>query len=744
MPNLWPFGTKEESSFEVSASVPVGFGSGYIQQPDYNYEAYAKQGYAKDELVYACIRELTTASTEPNYKVLLPTSGEPIEAPDTNPIYRLIHYPNPNQDLFDLLEQMIVHLNVAGNAYLFKTRDQRGRMIEMHLLRPDRVSIKSDAKHGVMLYEYDLNGTTYDISADDISHLKYTNPTNDLYGLSPLTVLAKTINLDLSQLAFAHAYFANAGVPSGMLKVKRKIQNDEQANTIRQRWRSTFGGPNNFHRIAVLDEDATYEAVGAGNLNEMAFPELRDTVESRICMAFGVPPILIGSVLGLNRSTYSNYKEARASFQTETMIPLTNKIVRFLNHCFSYEYKGAGYVEADFTQIAALTEDQTSITDRIIRQWDAGLISLNEARAAMSLDPLQGGEIRRLPLNVLELSSDQVEITAPPSIAPTEQLQLKADLPRLLDPDSPYTPDDDATLPPQQELLANLLDLRLDEADYLEPKLDRFFKRLQNKVDGTLGRLIEEGHIEESATVGTVKQPISLEAIGYIQAAMDAAIPPVSVAELRGILSPSYERMIKKTFKELGEGTRLGRLKFDAKSGAVRKIMGLPTQSASEVIGYTQRQLREAVIHAAERNYTTAQLANGVADDGFKGVRQIVKDTYKNRTRAIARTEMAKAQNGATVVYTTEQGGQWVQAYDPDGDSNDKYIAAGDAFGRTCIQRHLQWYNVETDNPFDVIDHPNGRLQWLPQDELGFTPAGKAGAVIEMKQGEVIGVTHAV
>ncbi len=729
MPNLWPFATKEESSYEVSASVPVGFGSGYIQQPDYNYEAYAKQGYAKDELVYACIRELTTASTEPNYKVLLPSSGEPIEAPDTNPIYRLLHYPNPNQDLFDLLEQMIVHLNVSGNAYLFKTRDQRGRMIEMHLLRPDRVSIKSDANHGVMLYEYDLNGTTYDISADDISHLKYTNPTNDLYGLSPLTVLAKTINLDLSQLSFAHAYFANAGVPSGMLKVKRKIQNDEQANTIRQRWRSTFGGPNNFHRIAVLDEDATYEAVGAGNLNEMAFPELRDTVESRICMAFGVPPILIGSVLGLNRSTYSNYKEARASFQTETMIPLTNKIVRFLNHCFSYEYKGAGYVEADFTQIAALTEDQTSITDRIIRQWDAGLISLNEARAAMSLDPLQGGEIRRLPLNVLELSSDQVEITAPPGISPTEQLQLKA-VPSELLPDSPYKP---LGGQPDAEALATLMgELRIEEIDLLEPKLQRFFNQMQNRVDGVLGRYMANESDE-------TKVP-SLDPRALISLIAPELLPAEANVDLMSILQLGYHRMTKKTWGLLRDKSRLSAVQFNEKLGSVQHVIQRAASSTDEIIGYTQRRINQNVALAIERNYTIQQLANGVADDSFKGIRSIVKDTYKGRAHTIARTEMGKAQNGATIAYAKEAGEEYLQAYDPDGDASDNYIAPGDPYGRTCAQRHLQMYHV--DEAYDIVDHVNGSLSWSPAPEDYRAPNLLGTNTEETKT--TLGVTHAV
>ena len=92
---------------------------------------------------------------------------------------------------------------------------------------------------------------------------------------------------------------------------------------------------------------------------------------------------------------------------------------------------------------------------------------------------------------------------------------------------------------------------------------------------------------------------------------------------------------------------------------------------------------------------------------------------------------MAKAQNGGTIAYAQDSGTQWVQAYDPDGDSNDKYIPAGDPFGRTCIQRHLQWYNVERDQPYNIVDHPNGRLTWYV-GEPDFIPESERQEAIEV------------
>jgi len=748
MPRWWPFGSEDvKQPTEVTGSVPVGFGFGNAESPPHDYAGYANNGYAKDELVYACIRELSTAVTEPNYRVLFETNGEPVEAPYTNPISSLLYHPNPDQDFYNFIDQLVVHLNIAGNVYLHKGRNNAGQVVEMRLLRPDRIKIKSDKNTGVTQYEYSLSGGTYTIPADDISHMKYTNPTNDLYGLSPLTVLAKTINLDLSQIEYAKAYFMNAGVPSGILKVKRRLQNEEQADTIRNRWRSTFGGPANLHRLAVMDEDASYEQLGS-SMADVAFPELRDTVESRICMAFGVPPILIGSVVGLNRATYSNYREARQSFFTETLTPLSLRIVRFLNHCLEYEFPDQGYIDVDFNNVAALTEDADKLATRLSVAWNDGLISMNEARSAMGFDPIPAGDVRKVSLQSIEIPLDSVAPPPPPPAEPAEDQttlhlssgELKA-LPSQLDTDSPYEPL--SGVPATTAFATAMIDMRIQEADSLEPKLNKFFRAMTNRVDGVMGRYLS-GEADSNTLVSSWRvnkaPPIALDAVGLV----GELIPNVAMTDLSDTLRPSYARMIKGTFAAMNknrsrrESQRVGPLEFDPKNQSVQRLLSTPSQSAKEIVSYTQRRMVSAIYRASEKGYTTAQLANGIPEEGFTGIKQIARDAYANRTKAIARTETAKAQNLATITYAKEQGIEYVRAYDPDGDENDKFVPDGDPYGRTCAERHMQIYSVS--DAYDIVDHPNGSLQWFPVEPDskdvptldGITPVIEQSAEIEI------------
>ena len=47
---------------ELSTTVPLNMGAGIASYPDANYSNFASEGYAKNEIVHACIRELSISA----------------------------------------------------------------------------------------------------------------------------------------------------------------------------------------------------------------------------------------------------------------------------------------------------------------------------------------------------------------------------------------------------------------------------------------------------------------------------------------------------------------------------------------------------------------------------------------------------------------------------------------------------------------------------------------------------------
>src|SRR5258708_12531177 len=61
------------------------------------------------------------------------------------------------------------------------------------------------------------------------------------------------------------------------------------------------------------------------SLRDLEFPDLRAFSESRICAALQVPPILVGAKVGLDRSTFTNYAEARKQLWEEGIFSLQRR-----------------------------------------------------------------------------------------------------------------------------------------------------------------------------------------------------------------------------------------------------------------------------------------------------------------------------------------------------------------------------------------------------------------------------------
>ena len=688
---------------EVAGTVPLSYNPGLASYPDANFSNFASEGYGKNEVVYSCIRELATGAATPRYYVQAPaTDGGMVEV-TTGLLADLLERPNYEDDWYVLIEKIVKGLSIAGNAYLYKERSRGNQVTALYFLRPDWVRIVP-GKYGAEGYVYEVDGKGYPVAREDMCHLYYSDPSGGMYGLSPLSVLARTVNLDISMTDFAKVFFANAGVPSGLLKLKRRLTNQEEAATVRSRWRSTFGGPTHFHKVAILDEDADYQQMAAAP-KDMALTELHDLTESRICSVFGVPPILIGANVGLQRSTFSNYREARLSFHSETLEPLVTRILRYFNRNLFDEYPGNERLTVDWSAMRAALDDKADQTNRTTTSFNAGIITLNEAREELGYDAITEGDVRRIPATVFEVGEGggfaPVAVGADPLAVEQAQRLEEVKIPalerRISSAGSSDFVEEKAprVAPRGVTTRRRLLEDREAETDALLPQLQRHFRGIRNRVDGILGRLMERGAEE------TKDYPFDA----------DDLLPRVEVVSLSEILQRSATRVSRKTFDTINESGVAGNLDWDERLPVVQSAITAAPLQAQIIHSTTNRTIARAITIGLENGYSISQLARGVPDDNFPGLRSILTET-ESRARTIARTEVMRTQNQTSIGFYETQGFNFLRADDVDGDEDDNYIDPGDPYGRTCRERHNQIYTVA--EAANINDHPNGTLNWQP------------------------------
>ena len=688
---------------DIGATVPLTYDIGNASYPDVSFANLASEGYIKSEIVHACIRELAVGAASAQYQVIAPSTDGGTVAVERGPLFDLMKRPNPAMSWYQFIEEFVTYLQVAGNVYTYKERDRGNRVTALQLLRPDRMRIVPGS-YGAESYIYDVDGKDYMLPKGDVCHLALPNPSGDLYGLSPLQTLARTVNLDSAMTDFAKVYFQNAGVPSGLLKLKRRLQTQEEASTIRARWRSQFGGKNNFHRVAILDEDADYQQMASAP-KDMALSELHNLTESRICSVFQVPAILVGANVGLQRSTYSNYREARMAFHSETLEPMVARILDHLNfYITDQEYGGPEYITVNWAAMRASLDDRTSETTRVNALFAGGVITLNEARSTLGFEAIAGGDVRRIQASMFEVGEGEDVPVAVGAASIAEGASIEgtktgpALIPPLIHPSMTVdAPDIKAprVAPRAGMLRRQMLEDREELTDELTPKIQRYFRGLRNRVDGILGRYMDRDI--------TDMKDLPFDA--------DRLIPDGEFNQLSPVLRAAILNISKKTFDAINGNGLAGTLAWSEKLPLIQSLGTSAPQRAQLIHSTTSDAIRRAVTIALRGGYSVEQLAKGVPADGFPGLRSIMTETEK-RARLIARTEVMRTQNRTSVGFYKAQGFNFVRADDVDGDEDDTYIDPGDPYGFTCAERHNQIYSVE--DAANIDDHPNGTLNWQP------------------------------
>jgi len=133
------------------------------------------------------------------------------------------------------------------------------------------------------------------------------------------------------------------------------------------------------------------EVVRVGStVQEMGLQDLKALIDIAICMELGVPPVIVGSFSGLRFSTYANYRTAVNAFRQFTVIPFLRRLAAALSGPLSYAFGQDIAVDFDwrYFDFSTLMGDM----DQIVRLYQAGILSRDEAREAIGYPPATSAE----------------------------------------------------------------------------------------------------------------------------------------------------------------------------------------------------------------------------------------------------------------------------------------------------------------------------------------------------------------
>jgi hypothetical protein len=240
----------------------------------------------------------------------------------------------------------------------------------------------------------DVNGIYATLLPDEVLHIAGLGY-DGVRGYPIVEYAAHSIGLGLATEMHGAKVFSNGSAPGGAL-THPGVLSDPARSRMQADWENIHRSINNAHRVAILEEGVTWQAVGMPN-DSAQFLETRKLQVTEAARWLRLPPHKIGD---LDRATFSNIESQQIDYVASA---LRTWLVRWEQavhtQLLTTEEKGRYY--AEHLLDALLRGDTLSRYQAyaIGRQW--GWLSTNDVRAPENLNPVEGGDTYLVPMNMV-------------------------------------------------------------------------------------------------------------------------------------------------------------------------------------------------------------------------------------------------------------------------------------------------------------------------------------------------------
>lgn len=595
-----------------------------------------------------------------------------------------------------------------GNAYVHMV-SAGSRVMELHYLPAANVEPKPDAKGHLSHYEYTVDGQVIPIEPADIVHFRFgVDPDNLLKGRAPLRSAFREVVKDNSASDYLAGLFKRGGQPPAILSPRigkdadgyAVVTPDEAQIVTQQLHEKMEAEPGS---LRFLPTSLDYHAL-AFEPGKMGIEAILEEPETRIPALFQIPPEVIKVRAGLIRGNEANIKESVQMAWQGCLIPTQDYFAEELTVKLLSRYPASGgkVIRYDRSAVPELQEDVNAKREQARKDHEAGIITLEEARA-------EGGR-ETTPAILAQLDAER---PAPPTLPPPGQ--------------PPIDPKQPTAGQKWFRLVVGRKDRDSSAASVLEAALERFRKDLERGEAGAVRQM------EDALEVAEASIREKLEALVERMEQAAAASEPISDAWL--FQETRYRALLDQVEASLAilareQAAPLGARQREAVTAATdhtetvsRAALGdipegvsvnwnrLPLETLESFVGYSSdgsplrelldelgpdasKQVRDSLLRGIAEGKNPRQIAR-YAEDALGGNR--------NRALTIARTEVNRAARAATI-----------RNYQENRDTVSGWIWLAALGTRTCA---ACWAMHGTEHSYSetLDDHPNGRCVAAPK-----------------------------
>jgi HK97 family phage portal protein len=336
--------------------------------------------YSQLPIIYAAVRAVAKVLSQTAWKVL---RGED-EVGENDPLVKLLQRPNPKQSEYEFKEAIGTNLQVKGNAFWVLSEEMvKGLPIALYAWPADYFKPHYDSNKMWDGWTVKRNGEFF-LKPERVVHIANYNIGDELMGMAPLDVLKMTYKSQWDALVYNKKFFENDGTPPIIYK-SANILPDQ----YREAWKKDLierrRGVKHSHE-AQLIEGMEVQTLGFTQ-KDIQFLELLKRGDEEALMVFGVTKTQVSKYEDVNYATALSQDKV---FISNTCIPLMRQIEAEVN---AQWLNAIGYtLKFDERSNEAMTYLSAEEAQKVVSISNAKLITVNEAREMIGLDPVPWGD----------------------------------------------------------------------------------------------------------------------------------------------------------------------------------------------------------------------------------------------------------------------------------------------------------------------------------------------------------------
>ena len=307
--------------------------------------------------------------------------------------------PNPFQDINTFKRNLIIDLLIDGNIFIYYDG------VHLYHLPANNVTIESDTETYINKYVYDGH---IDYTPNEIIHIKENSFKSIYRGVPRLKPAYRTMYLMDNMRKFQDNFFKNGAVPGLVLKSPNTLS-DRIKERMLQAWSTRYNPKNGGKRPLILDGGLEVDSLTKVNFKELDFQPSIAANEKIILEALGVPPILLDS--GNNANIRPNHR----LYYLETILPIVRKIGYACERYFGFK------LVEDVHGVPALQPELRDQAAYYATLVNTGIMTPNEVRDAMNMEPIEGHDELRVPANIAGSATNPEEGGRPPEETEEEE-----------------------------------------------------------------------------------------------------------------------------------------------------------------------------------------------------------------------------------------------------------------------------------------------------------------------------------